>query len=252
MHLTIRHPAPVHLSLWLRRCGRFCALAVAATVVAACLAAQKPPTHSKHHRPAHPTAKPATTNTAPSTPAAPPAPNWPVKDHPNPATVTWDSQGLRIEATNSSLEQILSDVASATGTKVVGMTADERVFGSYGPGQARDVLSQLLQGSGYNIVMIGDQGQGAPRQVVLTARQSGNQPAAVGGAAPSSNAEDAGDAEVEEPPQPAAPIPGQPGLGAPNGTPRTPQQIMQEMQLRQQQILQQQEQQRVGGNPPNQ
>ena len=50
------------------------------------------------------------------------------------------------------------------------MNSDERVFGAYGlRSQARDVLAQLLQGSGYNVIMIGDQGQGTPRQLLLSA-----------------------------------------------------------------------------------
>jgi hypothetical protein len=77
---------------------------------------------------------------------------------------------LKVDAENSSLSQILKDVATATGSSVEGFDQDRRVFGAYGPGQARDVLSQLLQGSGYNVLMIGDLGQGAPREIVLTSR----------------------------------------------------------------------------------
>ena len=66
-----------------------------------------------------------------------------------------------------------SEVSTETGTKVEGMGADQRVYGDYGPGQARDVLSQLLQGSGYNVLLAGDIGQGAPREIVLSPRQSG-------------------------------------------------------------------------------
>ncbi len=53
------------------------------------------------------------------------------------------------------------------------MGQDQRIFGAYGPGPARDVLSQLLDGSGYNVLMIGDQGQGTPRRIVLSARPAG-------------------------------------------------------------------------------
>jgi len=56
------------------------------------------------------------------------------------------------------------------------------------------VLSQLLDGSGYNVLMIGDQGQGAPRQIVLTARQAGSAQAAK--SAPTPTADD--DVEVED------------------------------------------------------
>lgn len=172
----------------------------------------------------------------PVTPPAPILPYWPVNDKPSDAAVIWDSQGLRIEAANSSLRQILKDVSTTTGTKVEGQGADERVFGSYGPGQARDVLSQLLQGSGYNVMMVGDLGQGAPRQIVLSSRHSGDTPKPVTNSA-ASNSDDE-DTDTEEQPQPQSqpllPVPNRPSL-VPISPPRTPQQIIQEMQLRQQQ-----------------
>ncbi len=207
-------------------------------------------------------AKPAQTPTplvavaATPAPAQPPAPNWPVNDHPKQASVIWDSHGLKIEAQNSSLQQILNEVAVETGTKIEGMGADQRVYGAYGPGQAREVLSQLLQGSGYNVLLAGDLGQGTPREVMLSPRRTGagspgtaNQPNQV------NSDDDTPDNEVEEQPEPPQPIPIQPSPGAgrpgfgPNGPVRTPQQVMEEMQQRQLQQQQQQEQQQ---QPPQQ
>ena len=103
-------------------------------------------------------------------PPAPKPPNWPANDPPGPASVVWDSHGLAVAATNSSLAQILKEVSVDTGVKIEGFSRDERIFGTYGPGPARDVLSQLLDGTNYDVLMIGDQGQGTPRQVVLTLR----------------------------------------------------------------------------------
>jgi hypothetical protein len=105
---------------------------------------------------------------APVVPAVPPAPDWPVNDKPGTPSVNWDGRDLSIVATNSTLAQILSDVSVATGVKVEGAPGDQRVYGRYGPAPARDVLNQLLEGSGVNILMIGDSGQGTPREVVLT------------------------------------------------------------------------------------
>ena len=202
---------------------------------------------------AHTLALPAPAAPALATPPAPEPPHWPANDSPAQASVVWDSQGLRIDAENSSLQQILKDFSTATGAQVDGMASDERVFGSYGPGQARDVLSQLLQGSGYNVIMIGDQGQGAPRQIVLSVRPApGAQPAAANN--PASSNDD--DAEADEPPQPPQGVPAppfRPGF-PPGGLPRTPQQInMQEQQMRMQQMQQQQmlQQGQPPGNPPN-
>jgi hypothetical protein len=183
-------------------------------------------------------------------------PKWPANDSPNRASVTWDSRGLRIDASNSSLQQILHDVSQETGTKVEGMGSDQRVYGSYGPGQAREVISQLLQGSGYNLLLAGDLGSGAPRQIVLSPRHNGAGSAATAEAPQQENNSDddiPDNSEVEEQPQPPPqqPIPVQPNPNAvrpgfgPNGPIRTPQQVMEEMQRQQ---LQQQQQQ---GNQPN-
>jgi hypothetical protein len=101
---------------------------------------------------------------------APPAPNWPVNDSPAHAAVTWDSRTLRIQAANSSLLAILADVSSATGTKITGAGQDHRIFGNYGPGPARDVLSQLFEGLGYNVLMTGENDLGVPREVQLSSR----------------------------------------------------------------------------------
>jgi hypothetical protein len=165
-----------------------------------------------------------------------------VNDHPVPAAVTWDSHGLRIDAQNSSLQQILHDLSAASGVKVEGMGSDQRVFGVYGPGQARDVLSQLLQGSGYNIMLIGDQGEGMPRQIVLSSRQTGNAPEVANGGAAESVDEDVQENDVEEQPPPV-PATARPGFGQGESV-RTPQQVMQEMQQRQQQMQR--------NSPPNQ
>ncbi len=203
-------------------------------------AAHKPVHHRTRPSAAHPVTTPAEAVIAP---IPPPAPDWPANDQPGQALVGWDSQGLRIEAKNSSLKQILNDVSTATGAEVEGFTTDQRVFGVYGPGKARDILSQLLVGSGYNVMMIGDQGQGTPRQILLSIRHSGEtHPAATGNQTRTADEE----TEAEEPqlPQQPAPLPNRniftplgPGM-TPGTAPRTPQQIMQEMQQRQQQMQQ--------------
>jgi hypothetical protein len=195
---------------------------------------------------------------APITPPVPATPNWPAFNQAAQASVLWDSHGLSIDAANSSLQQILKDVSTATGTTVEGLTTDQRVFGSYGPGQARDVLSQLLQGSGYNVLMIGDQGQGVPRQLLLSARQGGGGQAAPAGrpSQPSSDEEDADEPAPNQDPGPTSRpgfTPGYPPAEPPGAPVRTPQELMQDLQQRQQQQQQQQQQQPQPqpGNPPN-
>lgn len=192
---------------------------------------------------------------APEPPPAPPQPDWPVNDKPSPASVIWDSRGLRIDASNSSLDQILKEVSTDTGAKVEGLHSDQRIFGSYGPGPARDVLSQLLDGTGYNVLMIGDQGQGTPRQIVLSIQPAGTASAPANNTRQSMSEEDY-DAEQEirqqemeqqqqqlreqelQQMRQQAPQPNNGGFQPPmppGQPPRTPQQIIQQMQLEQQQ-----------------
>jgi len=177
--------------------------------------------------------------------ATPPVPQWPVNEKPKQAQVTWDSHGLSIDAANSSLQQILHDVSTATGTTVEGMSGDIRIFGDYGPGQARDVLSQLLQGAGYNVIMIGEQGKGAPRQILLTVRKAGGDAGANRNNGNNNGDDDAADnsAEDDQPIQP----PVRPGF--PGGGPRTPQQMLQEREQRLQQIRQMQMNQQQNPSP---
>ncbi len=184
----------------------------------------------------------------------PPMPDWPANDKPSPASVVWDANGLRINASNSSLQQILTEVSTETGSKVEGMGADQRVYGVYGPGQARDVLSQLLQGSGYNVLLAGDIGQGAPRQIVLSPRQNAAAGAPAGMNRPQQDQEEDVPEQPEDQPQPPVQAPQtqspvRPGFG-PNGPIRTPQQVMEEMQQRQQQQMQQQQQQTAPQSNP--
>ncbi len=184
-------------------------------------------------------------------PPDPPPPDWPVNSTAMPASVNWNGRNLTIAASNSTLTQILRDVSTATGVKVEGMSntpSNDRIYGSYGPAPAREVLSSLLEGSGYNVLMIGDQGEGTPRELVLTSKAVRSSSASQS-AQPNHSAEEDGPEEPEQPePQPEAPprpagmAPQQPG---PN---RTPQQMMQEMQQRQ--LQQQQQQQPQPGTPP--
>jgi hypothetical protein len=238
---------------------REAAVLIAVVSCAGLVAAQTSPTHRVPVHRARPSAAhpPAVAPVEP-----PPPPNWPVNDQPTPAAVEWDNNaGLRINAANSSLQQILGSLSTITGTKVEGFGKDQRVFGSYGPGEPRDVLTQLLHGSGYNFLMIGDQGRGgAPQQILLSARNGNgggvSQPPAHSAQEDSDDEsyDNQIDTQPPQPPQQQQPLPpGRPGFG-PEGPARTPQQIQQELMQRQQQILQQQQIQQgtpVQPNPQN-
>jgi len=206
--------------------------------------AQKP---AVAHPGSHSAATRPGTQPAAETPARPTPPDWPANDQPQEASVVWDSHGLRIVASNSSMAQILKDVSAKTGATLEGMGKDERIFGSYGPGPARDVIAQLLDGSAYNVLMIGDQGQGTPRRIVLSARPTGTaaqtQPTGNSNPAASVNEE----VEADQEPQPMTPQP--PGTQPPSVPLHTPRQTLQEMQQRQLQQPGQQQQPQQQQNP---
>jgi hypothetical protein len=178
-------------------------------------------------------------------PPASPAPIWPA----NQARISWDSRGLEIEASNSSLDQILHQVAAVTGVKLEGLIQDQRVFGSYGPGPVCDVLSKLLDGSGYNVLMIRSANTDAPLEIVLSARS----PASPQTAANNQNRSNSKDDEASVQPKSEPPpdnLPeqsrSQPAQNpfANGEPPRDPLQFMQEILQRQQNIDQQQDQQK--------
>jgi hypothetical protein len=177
-------------------------------------------------------------------PPAPPAPIWPANQPPNQAKVSWDNGSLEIEASNSSLDEILHQVAADMGAKLEGLTQDQRIFGTYGPGPAREVLSKLLDGSGYNVLMIGGRDTDALLDVVLSA----SSPASPQTAANNRNGSE--DDDADPPPEP----PRLPAMKTPygdgdSGSPETQQQIMQDILERQQKIDQQQQKQDQQNNP---
>jgi hypothetical protein len=80
-----------------------------------------------------------------------------------------------IAAENSSLDEILGDIARLTGMKITGGLTDERVYGSYGPDSAQVVLNQLLDGTGTNVVLL-ETPQHTLAELVLTPRNGGPTP----------------------------------------------------------------------------
>jgi len=198
-----------------------------------------------------PPASPGPAASAPATaPVVAPEPATTPRDsllqHPaKPADVAVTPGSLSIKADNSSLSQILQEISKSTGMKVDGLGQDERIFGTYGPGDPREVLLSLLEGSGYNVLMVGED-KGAPRQLSLSQRAAAS--SSVPSASPVRNNREPDDDEIEQEqpqPQPEQPQPvNQPPPGNPDGTqqPRNPAEIQQELlRLRQQQQQQQQQ-----------
>ena len=71
------------------------------------------------------------------------------------AQIVFAGDTLSIRADNSSLSAILHQVAGKSGMQIEGLSGDERVFGTFGPGAPRDVLADLLNGTAYNVVLLG-------------------------------------------------------------------------------------------------
>lgn len=159
-----------------------------------------------------------------------------------PAHVAFTNGKLTVTASNSSLNQILRDIARETGMKITGGVADERVFGQYGPAAPSNVLNALLDGTGTNMVLV-HATAATPAELVLTPRHGGPTP-------PNPNAfhED-----PLPPPRPQYPINPQP-QGNPRQEPanaqpgrspnevKTPQQIYEQLERMRQQQQQKQQQ----------
>jgi len=187
-----------------------------------------------------------------------------------PPQVTFENNELTINAPNSTLADVLRAVRKSTGADIDVPPAPERVVTHLGPGPARDVLADLLNGSRFNYVLLGAPGNdSALTRVVLVAKTQGataTQPAPVAqpGMAqvntpppvpqdttpPDFNDQPTADdnsnnviddnSEPQTPPETEQnPNPDQPQV-------KTPQQMLQEMQQRQMQLQMQQQQ----GQPP--
>jgi hypothetical protein len=184
---------------------------------------------------------------APEAIAAPPpvspAPILPANQPPHQARVRWDSRGLEIEAFNSSLNQILHQIAADTGARLECRIPDQRIFGSYGPGPASDVLLKLLDGSGYNLLMTGGRDADPPLEIVLSTRSpAGPQTAANNPSPGNSQADEDPDPNGDPTEQPRPEVQNPYLNGAP--PPHDPAQFMQEILDRQHKIdLQAQQQQ---------
>ncbi|WP_433969282.1 hypothetical protein [Tunturiibacter gelidiferens] len=113
--------------------------------------------------------------TAPTTPLTPPTPLTPSQEQPKRAQVTLANGILSVTADNSSLNQILRQISHETGIKITGGVTDERVFGHYGPAAPDQILADLLDGTGSNMLLVARDGT-TPAELILTPRQGGPTP----------------------------------------------------------------------------
>lgn len=140
-----------------------------------------------------------------------------------PASITFDNGSLTVKTQNSSLNQILREISRKTGMNITGGVSEERVFGTYGPAPAGEVLRQLLDGTKSNM-LYQEATATAPAHLTLTSRQGTATPPNVFSAA----AERAGNEDEPVIPRSDAVRPGQPQPGpfgyGPGGQPQPGQQ----------------------------
>ena len=184
--------------------------------------------------------------------------------------VTYQNSQLTIVAPNSTLADILRAVRKQTGAEIEVPAAPERVVTHLGPGPAREVVAELLNGSRFNYVLLGSATENdSLTRVVLVAKtgsdvvgppagpslaeqqrlgivptppnsaQQEPGPDAPEAEATEENADQEADQAAQEAEQQPPPPSDQPGV-------KTPQEMLQEMQQRQLLLQQQQPQ----GQPP--
>jgi hypothetical protein len=229
----------------------FAGLALSATAMGQVM--QPPGTFPHPHRQhAQVAATPVSATVPAAAPVATPTTAPSLLDQPaQPAKVSLDAGHLAIQADNSNLSDILRQVSTASGMTVDGLGQDDRgqrIFGSYGPGDPHAVLSALLDGSGYNVMMLGETAAGTPRQLTLTPRgaaKASNGPNRLAAPVQDDDSEDEVQQQPPQQPDPqpvVTPAPANPTPAPQNGV-RTPQQMLQELQQMRQQQQQQQDQQ---------
>jgi hypothetical protein len=141
------------------------------------------PKKALHHKARHKPA-PLPPMVLPPMPSGP-LPQVPMDQLPSaPPRVSYKDGMLTIVAQNSTLNDILREVHNRTGASIdVPSNPGERVVTRLGPGPARDILANLLNGSTFNYVMLGSASDpGALTTVILTVKTAGVPGAAVASA----------------------------------------------------------------------
>jgi len=229
---------------------------------------------------AHSRKKPATPVVEEQPPAPPPTPE---QLPPTPPQVTYRDGQLSISANNATLSQVLRSVQAKTGASVEmpGGASAERVVAQLGPGQPREVLNALLNGTKFDYIILGVAGNpGAVQKVILTTQTASssavntaqnNRPVQPVQAPEDEPQEEIAPPEPEVIPEPNATPTPQPSFRRPPMPPRmgemnqqpqpdgsdnsqqnvkSPEELLQELQQMQQQQQQMQQQLNPANRPP--
>jgi hypothetical protein len=186
---------------------------------------------------------------------------------PVPPQVSYQNGQLTIVAPNSTLGDILRAVRKQTGAEIEVPSAPERVVTHLGPGPAREIMAELLNGSRFNYVLLGSPSNDAfLTRVVLVAKTGPDTVSPPGGPSlaeqqqpgmqvnpgppqaemgPDANEADATEENADDNADQAAAEAEQPPANADQPPVKTPQEMLQEMQQRQLMM-----QQQSPGQPP--
>lgn len=133
--------------------------------------------------------------------------------------VDYQNGNLTIWADKATLSEVLYEVQRKTGADIAipSGAEQESVFASLGPGPARDVLASLLNGTNYNVVMVGSGTKPEQlRSVILTMKSDALPYNAAAPAVPMAQpAEDPNAAPPPDPNAPPAPAPNAPPVPEP-------------------------------------
>ncbi len=220
------------------------------------------------------TAKPSPVVPPPVVQAAPVRPLRPSEMPTVAPRISFDNGKLTIVAANSTMADIIAGIRSATGIKIetIGGPSGDRVAARIGPAPVRSVLLSLLQGSRYDYVMLGSVNDpDVVERVILSPRAAASEttvaanplrtPAAAEPEVEEENTVDEESGSEGFAPAPApAPVPTppegqpQPGTdtyeqqqlqqqrGEPTTTPKTPEQLLEDLKRLEQERQQQQNQ----------
>lgn len=127
-------------------------------------------------QPQHHSAKRSKTKASePQVVEPPPPPPTPEQMAPVAPTVTFQGGQLTIQSNNATLAQVLRSVQAKTGASfdIPASAGSDRVVAQLGPGQPKDILATLLNGSKFNYIILGSPGQpGSVQRLILTPRQN--------------------------------------------------------------------------------
>jgi hypothetical protein len=93
----------------------------------------------------------------------------------NSVSVQFSNGLLTIHSTGATLSEVLFQIQKQTGAEIAipSGTEQDRVAADFGPGSPSEVLSELLNGSGLNFVVVGSEADPSRLRSVILSRESG-------------------------------------------------------------------------------